>query len=100
MAQRYMGMIAGAGPDPHEDNDRLAHHNLMWMCDQIEQNACQWPDDKTGRWLGFIQGILASQGIIDVDVERDVSRPLFHQFYESNDVAVPESTERQLTTSL
>jgi hypothetical protein len=36
-------------------------------------------EDKANRWLGFVQGILTVGGLIDVDSERDYTRPLFHE---------------------
>lgn len=36
--------------------------HLLWMCDQIANNAEDWTEPKLHRWLGFIQsGMLANQ---------------------------------------
>ena len=94
MAQRYMGIIAGATDDPFAHMKRFAHPNLLWMCDRIEENADTWPADKTGRWLGFIQATLGLQQLADMDEEREVSRPLYHAFYEKQGLTVPETLVR------
>lgn len=94
MAQRYMGIIAGTEHDPYSDMERFSHKNLMWMCERIEENADIWPADKVGRWLGFVQATLGLQGAADMDHERDVSRPLYHAFYEKQGLDVPNTLER------
>ena len=41
------------------------------------------PNDKLGRWVGFIQGVMVMRGWIDVEEERDRTRPIFKQAYNS-----------------
>lgn len=36
-------------------------------------------EDKANRWLGFVQGVLTVADLIQVDSERDFTRPLFHE---------------------
>ena len=36
--------------------------NLFWMIDQVRENADTWPRDKTGRWVGFVVGVLRESG--------------------------------------
>lgn len=50
---------------------RYAH--LRWMLVQIPTLE----NDKAHRWLGFVQGVMRCAGLIDVNVERDFTRPLF-----------------------
>lgn len=69
-------------------NDRLVP-----MLEKMEENASEWPVDKTNRWLGFVQGCLFVEELIDVDVERDFTRPLFHKYYEDNGIKIPESVD-------
>ncbi len=35
------------------------------------------PLDKLGRWTGYIQGVMAARGWLDVQAERDRTRPIF-----------------------
>lgn len=55
--------------------------HLRSLCNEVFNNGPDYPFDKMCRWLGFVQGVLAVQGIIDVDFERDYTRPLFHKLY-------------------
>lgn len=77
---RYASIIAAARdlPDAWMDHPRLAMSNLEWMCATGQAQAATMPEDKASRWLGFVQGCLAMRGLIDVDTERDRTRPLFH----------------------
>lgn len=55
---------------------------LKKMCTtMIKENEV--PIDKKARWLGFIQGVLFSNGIIQISEEREFSRKLFTKFYEN-----------------
>lgn len=60
---------------------RCGPNSLQQLCHEAAVNARNYPLDKLCRWLGFVQGVLAVQGIIDVDTERDYTRPLFHRMY-------------------
>lgn len=35
-------------------------------------------EDKANRWLGFVQGVMISGGVLTIEAERDYTRPLFH----------------------
>ena len=90
---RYLGILAEAGEDPLASHPRLALANLGWMSERaLEQ---EFPIDKASRWLGFVQGCLAMRGLVDVDAERDFSRPLFHAAYEEMGMHIPEKAERE-----
>lgn len=56
--------------------------NLKALCVQAIDHHHRYPFDKLNRWLGFVQGVLAAVRIIDVDEERDFSRPLLHAFHD------------------
>jgi len=47
------------------------------------------PADKLRGWLGFIQGVLVAQGHLDMDEERDRTRPIFHKAYAEEGMPVP-----------
>lgn len=57
--------------------------SLMNLCDEAIEGIYtkKYPLDKMHRWLGFIQGVLAATCVIDVDKEREFTRPLFHAVY-------------------
>lgn len=73
---------------PDAIRDRLSS-----MANAMEENAYDWPHDKTGRWLGFIQGLLFAHGLLDVNAERDRTRPLFHRAYQEAGLRVPGSID-------
>lgn len=77
--------------------DRTSTLNLSWMAKHALDNMNEWPVDKTSRWIGFIQGCLACKGFLDVDDERERTRPLFHTAYVEMGIDIPataSSTDR------
>lgn len=84
--KRYRNIIEAEGcyiDDEFYDDDRLSLANLTWMCEIGESMIASMPDDKAGRWIGFIQCGLAMRLLITVDGERDFTRPLFRAAYET-----------------
>lgn len=59
---------------------KSAEH-LTWMCDQLLSNMKDAPTDKIGRWVGYIQGVMSAHGCLDVDEERNRTRPIFTKVY-------------------
>lgn len=55
--------------------------HLVRLCAEALENAPKYPFDKLSRWLGFVQGVLAAIGLIDVDAEREFSRPYLHAIH-------------------
>lgn len=55
---------------------------LLGLCGEAINNARKYPFDKMNRWLGFVQGVLIAADVLDVDDERNYTRPLFHELYE------------------
>ena len=55
--------------------NRTSPDHLRWMLEQI--HAGKVGGTKAHRWLGFVQGVLAARGQLDVDAERDRTRPFF-----------------------
>ncbi len=51
--------------------------HLRWMCDELLDNLGTMPADKSGRWIGFIQGVMAANRVLDVDEERNRTRPIY-----------------------
>lgn len=69
--------------------------HLRWMCETALENLQAWPTDKTSRWIGFVQGVLAARGRLDVNDERDRTRPFFHEAYEAMSQNIPPTQERE-----
>ena len=59
------------------DKEYISKEHLFWMLEEIEYNEEQ-SLTKKHRWLGYIQGILIAFGILDVDEERNITRPLLN----------------------
>ena len=62
------------------------------MIDTILEHP-SWPIDKKSRWLGFIQGVCCCHFGMDVNKERDFTRPLFHKAYQSSQKDIPDTVE-------
>lgn len=45
----------------------LQPKHLLWMCDQIERHAADGPPSKLHRWLGFVQGGILANRMLDLD---------------------------------
>lgn len=56
--------------------------HLIWMCEELlKRGIADFPPDKSGRWIGFVQGCMACRGLLNVDAERDRTRPLYTAAY-------------------
>ena len=62
-------------------SDKTSSEHLVWMIGECLLNIRTMQIDKLSRWIGFIQGVLAANGLLDVDEERERTRPLFHKAY-------------------
>jgi len=92
--KNYRTILLKVTKDPLAENPRLSIENLLWMCEEGINSGDALPFDKVSRWLGFIQGCLAMRMLIDVDEERDISRPMFREGYALTG-SLPETLERQ-----
>ena len=70
---------------------RTSPENLRWMLDRCLDEILTLPIDKIGRWVGFVQGVLALSGNLDVDEERNRSRERFHKAYTATGQEIPET---------
>ncbi len=71
-------------------------NNLRWMIEHIRTNSQSLPLDKINRWIGYIQGVLAAEGILDVAEERNRTRPIYHRAYDKAGIEIPETAERPI----
>lgn len=56
--------------------EKAGRTHLLWMLDELESRHEQ-SLTKKHRWLGYIQGVMTDRQLIDVDEERDHTRPIF-----------------------
>ena len=63
--------------------------HLHQMCSVVMAESGRWPLDKLGRWLGYVQGVLAARGLMDVDAERDRTRGGFRSAYVADGLEAP-----------
>ena len=78
---RYHGLITQNMDKLQDLPEKCRGGHLVRLCDEAITNAHAYPFDKLSRWMGFVQGVLAAQSIIDVDEERDFSRPFLHALH-------------------
>jgi hypothetical protein len=64
----------GSYLSPHLDKTAPPH--LAWMIGEANRRQ-DMPLDKLARWTGFIQGVMAAHGWLNVDEERNRTRPIF-----------------------
>ncbi|ATS94025.1 hypothetical protein P13BB106kb_p041 [Pectobacterium phage DU_PP_V] len=76
---RYIGVLKENSiflqPTPSPDYPFLEEH-LYWMLLELLDNPEQ-SLTKKHRWLGFVQGVMAYKGYLDVQEERDLTRGIF-----------------------
>ena len=77
--------------EKHPNKD--VRNRLKGMMVALELHAEDWPADKSSRWIGFVQGVLFSVGLLNVDDEREFTRPLFHEYYCRSGLDIPESID-------
>jgi hypothetical protein len=87
--KRY-NTIAQENKDTIRDNQA---HTIMQMGINAIGSPERFPAEKMSRWLGFIQGILFANGVITIDEERNISRPLIHRAYKNAGLNPPESID-------
>lgn len=63
---------------------------IAWFIESAIDIAPSLPLTKLARWVGFIQGILASHNYLNVNSERDRTRPIFE--CERREASIPAPT--------
>lgn len=66
MAERCEEMIRASDNPGLDQPTSLQARHLEWMCKQIGKHAGEWPATKTHRWIGFIQGAMIANRMIDL----------------------------------
>lgn len=78
---RYINLLRE--PDPERAKwdttcvEYASTEHLISMLERIGADPSM-SDTKRHRWLGYVQGIMVLRGIIDVDTERNYTRPIFN----------------------
>lgn len=65
--------------------------HLAWMLDTVRLEVHKWPLDKSGRWIGYVQGVLVEQRKLKVDEERNRTRLSYQVAYAADGLKVPET---------
>jgi hypothetical protein len=56
--------------------------HLIWMCNEIYDNASDWPIAKLHRWVGYVQGCMVMRGISTLEMEKETVREHKKRFSE------------------
>lgn len=81
LLDRYTHLLKKLGAVAQADKDGTTTNHLMWMCQTARR---EWPADKLSRWLGYIQGVLAARGLVDVAAERSTACKLVFAVYRAD----------------
>lgn len=73
---RYIDLLGGISSYNGQGPDKTSNPHLCWMLTHIL--TMDVTDTKAHRWLGFVQGVMAVKGLIDVDTERELVRVLLN----------------------
>ena len=73
LQRRLEGLTFGTG--------KTSAEHLREMCEELLNRLGAMTADKSGRWIGFIQGVMAANGVLDVDAERERTRPIYQKAY-------------------
>jgi hypothetical protein len=66
MAERSADMIRAWGKQGLDQPLALQPQHLEWMCRRIVEHARDWPAVRLHRWLGFVQGAMIANRIVDL----------------------------------
>ena len=65
MAQQCRSLISESDMPDLGLPKALQPKHLLWMCDQIEKHAEDGPATKLHRWIGFVQGAMLANRMLD-----------------------------------
>lgn len=91
--KRCADIIQSLDPEGERAEGYASIAHLRRMCAAGAALAGTWPADKTGRWLGYVQGCLTAMGHFDVDAERNRTRSTFKDAYAIMGLTVPETLD-------
>lgn len=67
MSEQCIARILKSERSEVELPDVLHPQHLLWMCDQIANNAEDWADLKLHRWIGFVQSGMLANRMLDFE---------------------------------
>lgn len=67
MAERCRELICESEPVDTGLPQAVQRKHLLWMCDQIEKHAEGGNANKLHRWIGFVQGAMLANRMLDLD---------------------------------
>lgn len=67
MAAKCREVIHGSNEEVLSLPKALRPRHILWMCDQIQQNAQTAPVSKLHRWLGFVQAAILANRMLDLE---------------------------------
>lgn len=71
--KKYLDLVGESDKD-EDYTTGVAPRYLVWMCDQIIENAASWPVTKLHRWVGYVQGSLVAHGLSNLETEKSIVR--------------------------
>jgi len=66
MAEECRQLIQAAKSEEHDVPEGLQPRHLLAMCERMREHAVDWPDSKLHRWIGFVQGAMLANRLLDV----------------------------------
>jgi hypothetical protein len=66
MVDQCRQLIEADGPLATDLPVELRPEHLLWMCDKIRDHAADWPSTKLHRWIGFIQGAMIANRLLNL----------------------------------
>lgn len=67
MAEQCLDLIRQRDKTSLDLPTSLQPQHLQWMCQEIVKHARDWPVTKSHRWLGFVEGAMIANRIINLD---------------------------------
>lgn len=67
MAEQCSALIKESNRGGNNLPQALHPQHLLWMCEQIRQNAENWGPPKLHRWIGFVQSGMLADGMVDFE---------------------------------
>lgn len=75
MAEKCRTLILESETQDRELPIGLSRTHILWMCNTIEEHGDDGPATKLHRWIGFIQGAMLANRM----VERDTLKTMFDE---------------------
>lgn len=76
----------------NELKDQEKKDRCLSMIEILLKNP-NWPDLKIGGWLEHIVTVCIENDITTIDLERNFSRPIKHDYYKRMSIEIPETID-------